>query len=78
MKLATPIPLQRAVRVGQVSRAGFYRWRQPAQPAEDADMELRDEIQRIAVEWPCYGGRADHAGVEEPRLASEPQDGCSG
>lgn len=24
---------------------------------EDADMELRDAIQRIAVEWPCYGSR---------------------
>jgi putative transposase len=23
----------------------------------DADMDLRDEIQRIALEWPCYGRR---------------------
>jgi len=39
-----------------VSRAGFYRWRHRP-PAEDADMDLRDEIQRIALEWPCYGRR---------------------
>jgi len=39
-----------------VSRAGFYRWRD-APPAVDADMSLRDEIQRIALESPCYGWR---------------------
>lgn len=56
MSLATPIPLQRLCALGEVSRAGFYRWRH-APPAEDADMDLRDEIQRIALEWPCYGWR---------------------
>jgi len=39
-----------------VSRAGFYRWRD-APPAVDGDMGLRDEIQRIALESPCYGWR---------------------
>ena len=39
-----------------VSRAGFYRQRhEPA--AEDGDMELRDEIQKIALEMPAYGRR---------------------
>lgn len=56
MKLATPLPLQRLCALAAVSRAGFYRW-QHAPPAVDADLELRDEIQRIALEWPCYGGR---------------------
>ncbi len=56
MNLATPLPLVRLCGLGQVSRAGFYRWRQvPA--AEDGDLDLRDEIQRIALEWPCYGWR---------------------
>jgi transposase InsO family protein len=56
MSLAIPIPLTELCRLSEVSRAGFYRWRgQP--PAQDADMELRDAIQRIAVEWPCYGSR---------------------
>ena len=40
----------------EVSRAGFYRWRH-ASPVEDRDLDLRDEIQRIALEWSCYGWR---------------------
>ena len=39
-----------------VSRAGYYRFQ--LEPAiEDPDMGLRDEIQKIAVEWPSYGSR---------------------
>ena len=37
-----------------VSRAGFYRWR-GASPVSDPDLDLRDEIQRIALEYPYYG-----------------------
>ena len=56
MSLATPIPVQRLCALAQVNRAGFYRWRH-APPAEDADIDLRDAIQKIALEWPCYGWR---------------------
>ena len=42
--------------LAKVSRAGFYRWRRTPPPVVD-DMELRDDIQRIAVEFPCYGWR---------------------
>ena len=56
MSLATLIPLQRLCALATVSRAGFYRWRHTP-PAQDADIELRDQIQRIALEWPCYGWR---------------------
>jgi transposase InsO family protein len=56
MSLATPVPLQRLCQLAQVSRAGFYRWRH-ASPVEATDMDLRDEIQHIALEWPCYGWR---------------------
>ena len=56
MKLATPIPLGRLCELGQVSRAGFYRWQQ-APTAVDPDLDLRDEMQRIAVEFPYYGWR---------------------
>jgi len=54
MSLATPIPLQRLCRLAQVSRAGYYRWLE-ARPAVDHDLDLRDEIQRIALEFPSYG-----------------------
>ena len=39
-----------------LSRAGYYRWR--AGPAGDpVEMELRDTMQQIALEFPCYGYR---------------------
>ena len=52
MKLATLLPVQRLCVLATVSRAGLYRWRQAA-PAADANVDLRDEIQHIALEWPC-------------------------
>ena len=60
MSLATPIPVERLCGLAGVSRAGFYRYRSAA-PESDPNMDLRDEIQRIAVEWPCYGWRRVHA-----------------
>ena len=54
MNLASPIPLERLCRLALVSRAGFYRWRDVSE-AVDRDLDLRDEIQRIALEFPCYG-----------------------
>jgi putative transposase len=54
MSLATPISLKRLCGLALVSRAGYYRW-QDAPPAVDSDVDLRDEIQHIALEFPCYG-----------------------
>ncbi len=56
MNLATPLPIERLCELGQVSRAGFYRWQQ-APSAGDENLELRDEMQRIAVVFPYYGWR---------------------
>jgi transposase InsO family protein len=42
------------VKLGRVSRSGFYRCGDE-ESGPDADMELRDAIQKIAVEWPSYG-----------------------
>jgi putative transposase len=39
-----------------LSRASFYRWRVP-RPTTPVEMEIRDELQRAAVEWPAYGSR---------------------
>lgn len=44
-----------------ISRAGFYRF-QPIEQQLQADMELRDVIQRIALEFPSYG---------RPRMTAE-------
>ena len=54
MSLATPIPLEQLCRLALVSRAGFYRWRNASETI-DGDLDLRDEIQRIALEFPLYG-----------------------
>jgi putative transposase len=57
MKLATPIALGKLCRLAQVSRAGFYRWQKPPSSVGDPDVAVRDEMQRIALEFPCYGSR---------------------
>src|SRR6202043_488987 len=41
------------------SRAGYYRFRLGT-PSQEADMDLRSEIQKIALEWPAYGYRRVH------------------
>ena len=38
----------------RVSRAGFYR---RGVGARSASVELRDQVQRVALEWPTYGSR---------------------
>jgi transposase InsO family protein len=47
--------------LGQVSRAGLYRFEPERRPA-DAELDVRDEIQRIALEFHCYG---------RPRITAE-------
>ena len=46
-----------------VSRAGYYRFLLRAQRPE-ADMELRSQIQSIALRWPAYGYRRIQAELE--------------
>ena len=43
-----------------VSRAGYYRFLARPQPKEAA-MDLRSQIQRVALRWPAYGYRRVHA-----------------
>jgi putative transposase len=42
--------------VAGFSRAGYYRFLDPEGPAR-GDMDLRDEMQKVALEWPSYGSR---------------------
>jgi transposase InsO family protein len=44
----------RMCELGDVSRAGLYRFDPKADPPGQ-DLDLRDAIQRIALEFPCYG-----------------------
>ena len=53
--------MRRMLELGRVSRSSFYRF-DPDGKAGDRDMDLRDAIQRIALEWPCYG---------RPRITAE-------
>jgi transposase InsO family protein len=41
--------------LGKVSRAGLYRFDADREQPPDADLDLRNEIQKIALEFPCYG-----------------------
>jgi putative transposase len=53
---------QRMLELGRVNRSSFYRFDAERGPAADRDMELRDAIQRMALQWPCYG---------RPRITAE-------
>jgi transposase InsO family protein len=53
--------VQRMCELGGLSRATFYRF-DPDVESLDPDLDLRDEIQRIALEFPSYG---------RPRITAE-------
>ena len=44
-------------KLARISRASYYRFDESAELGADVDMDLRDAIQRIALEWPSYGRR---------------------
>jgi transposase InsO family protein len=56
------LTVERMVELGAVSRSSFYRFEADGDPGPDPDMDLRDAIQRIALEWPSYG---------RPRITAE-------
>ena len=62
MKAAGGLTIARMVKLGRVSRSGFYRFDDNAEPRPDPNMDLRDAIQRIALAWPSYG---------RPRITAE-------
>jgi putative transposase len=62
MKADRGLTIERMVGLGGVSRASFYRFDADRQPQPDRDMDLRDAIQRVALEWPSYG---------RPRITAE-------
>ncbi len=54
MKAGGRLTVEAMVKLGRVSRSGFYRFEDTG-PDPDRDMDLRDAIQKVAVEWPSYG-----------------------
>jgi transposase InsO family protein len=56
VKTQTRLSVVRMCGVAGFSRAGYYRFSDAEKPAP-LDMDLRDEIQKIALEWPSYGSR---------------------
>jgi putative transposase len=56
------LAILRMVELGRVSRSGFYRFDDRAEPGSERHMDLRDAIQRIALAWPSYG---------RPRITAE-------
>ncbi len=48
-----------------VSRAGYYRHRKARAAERPKQMEVRDQIQRIALKWPCYGRRRIRAELKK-------------
>ena len=62
MKTDRRLTIERMVELGRVSRSGFYRFGDSAEPGLDPHMDLRDTIQRIALAWPSYG---------RPRITAE-------
>jgi putative transposase len=51
------LTVERMVKLAGVSRASYYRFDDNAGAGIDPDMDLRDAIQRIALDWPTYGRR---------------------
>ena len=52
--------MNRLCQVTGVSRAGYYRFRRRHE-SKAAAMELREQIQHIALRWSAYGYRRVHA-----------------
>ena len=68
--------VQRMCQLASLPRASFYRW-QPEKQGPDPDLELRDTIQRIALEFPQLRPARHHRRVAPPRLGDQSQEGAA-
>ncbi len=72
--------VKRMLKLAYVSRASFYRFDENAQSAHDPDMDLREAIQRIGLEWPSYADYLDAGSTWKPNPPSwreEDQERCN-
>jgi len=51
------LTIERMVKLAQVSRASYYRFDENGKWGSDSDMDLRDVMQGVALEWTNYGRR---------------------
>jgi putative transposase len=51
-----------------LNRAGFYRWREPRR-ATPVEMEIRDQMQKVALDSPAYGYRRITAELQQSGFA---------
>lgn len=65
---AQPGQITRLCEALGLARATFYRYREAGEPV-DPDMELRDHLQRIALEFPAYGYRRIRAQLQREGVA---------
>ena len=57
VKAGGGLTIERMVKLARVNRASYYRFDGESESGADSDMDLRDAIQRVALEWPSYGRR---------------------
>jgi transposase InsO family protein len=62
VRSGSKMTVAKMARLAQVNRSSFYRFDPSWAPVDDSDMDLRDAIQRIALEFPSYG---------RPRITAE-------
>ena len=51
VKAGRGLTIERMVKLARVSRASSYRFHEEAEAGLDPDMDLRDAIQRVALDW---------------------------
>ena len=56
MKLEGRMSIVQMCEAAGFSRAGYYRFLDPVKPVP-ADMDLRDEMHKVALQWTTYGSR---------------------
>jgi transposase InsO family protein len=67
------LSIERMLELGRVSRSSYYRFDPQATPGPDPDMDVRDAIQCIAVEWPSYGRRRITAALRREGWTMNPK-----
>ena len=59
LESGSQLSVHRATRLLGVRRSGFYKWRGQSkrEPVKGEDIDVRNEFQKVAVEFPAYGYR---------------------